>query len=128
MSQKSRFTLRHAIVGYSVALVFALNGLLASVVDTSLAAGGNSFAVVTCLGGEAPGSLPGQSDHAAKCSCSLSCCCAGGAQARNSSDTEVLYSAAKTALHHAVRTAMVRDSRADRLLHLRSPPAALAPA
>jgi hypothetical protein len=122
MNENPRFKLRHAIVGYTVALVLALNGLLASVIDASVAASGSSLAIVTCVGGETP--LPGQSDHASKCSCSLSCCCAGGSLARNSNDIDVQDRAASAAILDAARTPIVRDFRAGHPPHLRSPPAA----
>jgi hypothetical protein len=124
MSEISHFKLRHAIVGYTVALVFALNGWLANVSDASFAAGGSSFAIVTCLGGEAPGQLPGQNDHTTKCSCSLSCCCAGSSLARTSNGTDVGYPAVSVALPDVAWAPIVRDFRTDRPLHLRSPPAA----
>jgi hypothetical protein len=118
-----RFRLRHAIVGYIVALVFALNGLLTGVIDAHVAAGGNAVPIITCLGDEPSGQLPGQSDHAAKCSCSLSCCCAGGLAARNSSESDIGYAVADAAALGRAPSHVVRDFSADHPLHLRSPPA-----
>jgi hypothetical protein len=116
-----RFKLRHAVVGYIVALVFAFNGLLTSVIDASIASGGSSFALITCLGGQVPGQ-PGQSDHASKCSCSLSSCCCAGALARNADGTEVDYPVASAAVLQRTPNLIERDFRADHPLHLRSPP------
>lgn len=124
---QSRFKLRHAVVGYIVALVFAFNGLLTSVIDASIASGGSSFAVVTCLGSQAPGQ-PGQTDHSIKCSCSLSCCCAGGALARDTNGTDFDYPVMSTAYQQRAHTPVVRNFRADHPVHLRSPPAPIAPA
>ena len=119
-----RFKLRHAVVGYIVALVFAFNGFLTSVIDATVASGGDLFALITCLGGVAPGQqLPSQSDHAGKCSCNLSCCCASGALARNGGAIDVHYPAVSTAFLRRARTLIARDFRADHPLHLRSPPA-----
>jgi hypothetical protein len=128
-SMKPRFKLRHAVVGYVVALVFAFNGLLASVIDASMASGGSSFALITCLGGPAPGQqvpgqqVPGQSDHAAKCSCNLNCCCASGSLARNGSEIDIQYPALSTAFLQRAHAPVVRDLRTGHPLHLRSPPA-----
>ncbi|MGV3634010.1 MAG: hypothetical protein ACO1NY_06635 [Pseudorhodoplanes sp.] len=126
---KPRFKLRHAVVGYVVALVFAFNGLLTSVIDASIASGGSSFALITCLGGQVPGQQapgqqsPAQSDHASKCSCNLSCCCANGALARNGSEVDIQYPAVTTAFLQLEHAPVVRDFRTDHPLHLRSPPA-----
>lgn len=122
-----RFKLRHAVVGYIVALVFAFNGLLTGVIDATVASGGESFALITCLGGQgqgqAPGQqLPGQSDHASKCSCSLNCCCASGSLARNESEIDLQYPAVSTAFLQRSHAPIVRDFRTDHPLHLRSPP------
>jgi hypothetical protein len=126
---KPRFKLRHAVVGYVVALVFAFNGLLASVIDASMASGGSPFALITCLGGPAPGQqIPGQSDHAAKCSCNLSCCCASGSLARNGSEVDIQYPAVGTAFLQRAHAPVVRDLRTGHPLHLRSPPAVTASA
>ena len=127
-----RFKLRHAVIGYVVALVFAFNGLLTSVIDATLASGGTSFAFITCLGGQIPGQpgqqLPGQSDHATKCSCSLNCCCASGALARKGSDVDVRYPAVAVAVLRHVYPPVARDMRVGHPLHLRSPPAVAASA
>lgn len=125
-----RFKLRHAVVGYVVALVFAFNGLLTSVIDAGVASSGSAFALITCLGGQAPGQvpgqLPGQSDHASKCSCNLSCCCAGGSLARNADEIDVDYPVASAAILQRAPSLIERDFRADHPLHLRSPPAVTA--
>jgi hypothetical protein len=124
---KPRFKLRHAVVGYLVALVFAFNGLLTSVIDASVASGGSSFALITCLGGQVPGQqLPGQSDHANKCSCNLSCCCGNGSLARSGSEIDIQYPAVSIAFLRRAHAPAVRDFRADHPLHLRSPPAVIA--
>lgn len=126
---KPRFKLRHAVVGYVVALVFAFNGLLTSVIDASVASGGSSFALITCLGGQVPGQqAPGQSDHGSKCSCNLSCCCGNGSLARNGSEIDIRYPVASTAFLRRAHTPAVRDFLADHPLHLRSPPAVAASA
>ena len=120
---KARFKFRHAAVGYIVALVFAFNGLLTSVIDATIATGGGSFALITCLGGQAPGQ-PGQTDHVGKCACSLSSCCCAGSLARNADEVDVVYALASTAAVQRAPTLIERDFRADHPLHLRSPPAA----
>jgi hypothetical protein len=131
---QSRFQLRHAVTGYIVALVFAFNGLLTSVIDASVASGGGSFALITCLGGQVPGQrvpgqqLPGQSDHASKCSCNLSGCCTGGSLSRNGSDIDVHYPTVSTAFLQRSHAPIARDVRPDHPLHLRSPPAMAASA
>ena len=118
-----RFKLRHAVVGYIVALVFALNWLLAGVLDATVASGGESFALITCLGGQAPGQqLPGQSDHASKCSCSLSSCCCAGSLARNATETGIAHSVADAAALQHTPNLVERDFRTDHPLHLWSPP------
>lgn len=128
-SMQSRFKLRHAVVGYIVALVFTFNGLLTSVIDASLATGDGSFALITCLGGQIPGQpgqpLPGQSDHANTCGCVLSCC-AGGPLARNGSDIDIRYPALSIAVLHRAHTPIATDIRPDHPPHLRSPPAPVA--
>lgn len=119
---QARFQIGRAVIGYVVALVFTFNGLLETVIDANMASGGNSFALITCLGGEGTGNLPGQSERAMKCSCSLSCCCANDALSRNSTESDVAYPIASAEHHEAVPVAMTRDFRADYPLHLRSPP------
>jgi hypothetical protein len=120
---QSRFKLRHAVVGYVVALVFAFNGLLAGVIDASVASGGGSLSIITCLGGETQGQVPGPDGHAAKCLCSLSCCCAGGVAGRTSGETDISYPVANGAVLRRSAIQIVRDFRADHPLHVRSPPA-----
>jgi hypothetical protein len=124
-----RFKLRHAVVGYIVALAFAFNGLLTGVIDAGAASGGASFALITCLSGQVQGQVseqvpgqPGQSNHAGKCSCTLSCCCEGSL-ARNSDAIDVAYPAAGAAVSQHGPYLIEHDFRSDRPLHLRSPPA-----
>lgn len=131
-SMQPRFKLRHAVIGYIVALVFTFNALLTSVIDASLATGGGSFALITCLGGQIPGQpgqpVPGQSDHANTCGCVLSCCCASGALARNGSVIDIRYPALSIAVLHRAHTPIATDIRPDHPLHLRSPPTVAASA
>lgn len=122
---RSRFQFRHAVVGYLVALVFAFHGLLTGLIDARVAASGNAFAIITCLGGETPGQSPGQGSHTAKCLCSLSCCSASGLAACNSSEIDISYPVASAAALRRTPIQVVRDFRADHPLHLRSPPAVI---
>jgi hypothetical protein len=121
---KPPFRLRRAIVGYVVALAFAFNGFLTSVIGAAAASNAEAFVLITCLGGpvdqQAPGQQsPAQSDHASKCNCSLSCCCAGGLLARQGS-VEMRYPAISIAVVQPPETPITRN--AGRPLHLRSPP------
>ena len=117
----SRFSLRAAIIGYAVATVFALNGLLTGIIESAIAAGGSELAIITCLGAGGPNSLPGQRDHSAKCSCSLSCCCAAGDVSRASQQIRFRPSSGAGLAAGAISQPS-RDLLADRLYHLRSPP------
>ena len=119
---QARFQIGRAVIGYVVAITFAFNGLLETVIDANMASGGNSFALITCLGGEGTGNLPGQSERAMKCSCSLSCCCANDAVARTSTESDVAYRVSGAEPLSTAPVAITRDFRADHPLHLRSPP------
>jgi hypothetical protein len=121
---QQRFRLRHAVIGYVVALVFGFNGLLTSVTDATSASGGASFALITCLGGQGPGQQwPGQVDHANTCSCNLTSCCTSGTLARNGNEIDLQYSAVSITKLQYPHTRISRDLSADHPLHLRSPPA-----
>jgi hypothetical protein len=120
--KNSRFSPRAAIIGYTVAVAFAFNGLLASVVDAGLAAGGSPFAIL-CLNANGQPQVPGQSDHSAQCSCTLSCCCATGNAERASSGN--VYPSAVIALAQAGLAQQAWNFLAYGLHHLRSPPASV---
>jgi hypothetical protein len=120
--KNSRFRLRAAIIGYTVAVAFAFNGLLASVIDASLAAGGSPFAIL-CLGANGQPQIPGQSDHGAQCSCTLSCCCATGSPERASHGN--VYPSAAIVLAQAGLAQEAWNFLGDGLHRLRSPPASM---
>jgi hypothetical protein len=117
--KNSRFSLRAAVLGYTVAVAFAFNGLLTSVIDASLAAGGSPFAIL-CLGANGQPQAPGQSDHSTQCSCTLSCCCVTGNAERASSGN--VYPSAAIALAQAGNAQQARSFLTDGLHRLRSPP------
>ena len=129
-----RFSFRSAMVGYTIAIVFAFNGLLTSVIDASLAAGGNPFAI-TCLGAqsqgqesqgqESQGQLPGQRDNSAKCSCSLSCCCASSELNRAWHEIDAIRPVAVAELTPDRPEHGLRDFLADHRNRPRPPPALL---
>jgi hypothetical protein len=120
--KNSRFSLRAAILGYTVAVAFAFNGLLTSVIDASLAAGGSPFAIL-CLNANGQPPLPGPGDHGVQCSCTLSCCCATGNAERASSGN--VYASAAIVLAQAGNAQQVRNFLADGLHRLRSPPVSM---
>lgn len=124
-NMKSRFKLRHAIIGYVVALVFAFNALVTSVIGANVAAGGTAFALITCLGGQVPEQVPGQPDridHAGKCACSLSSCCCAGALVRNAGVVGVTCPITGAAVLQNRPHLVERNFHAYLPLHLRSPP------
>ena len=117
--KNSRFSLRAAIIGYTVAVAFAFNGLLTSVIDAGFAAGSSPFAIL-CLSANGQPQVPGQGDHGAQCSCTLSCCCATGSPERASHGNA--YPSAAIALAQAGVAQEAWNFPADGLHRLRSPP------
>jgi hypothetical protein len=120
--KNSRFSLRAAIIGYTVAVAFAFNGLLTSVIDAGFATGSSPFAIL-CLSANGQPQLPGQSYHGSQCSCTLSCCCANGSPERvshgNVCPSEVI------ALAQAGIEQEAWNFLVDGLHRLRSPPASM---
>lgn len=119
--QNPRFSLRSAVIGYTIAIVFTFNGLLTSVIDSGLAAGGNPFAIL-CLNANGQPPSPGQIDHGMKCSCSLSCCCASGQISRTWHEIEPIRPVATAALASDQPAIMLRGFLADHGNRPRPPP------
>jgi hypothetical protein len=119
-----RFSLRSAVIGYAIAIVFAFNGVLTSVIDAGSVAGGNPFAIL-CLNSNGQPQLPGQADHGMKCSCSLSCCCASGEINRASHEIDLVGPVAVAELSPDRPERGLRDFLADHRNRPRPPPALL---